>query len=108
MVIQTLAENAIKHGIASVRGAGRISILARSEGGRARVSVEDSGLGFDKRIDAESLPEPSGSGGYGLKNVQERLRAHFGPKARLHFERDSAAATRVVSFEIPVAAREIA
>jgi two-component sensor histidine kinase len=108
MVIQTLAENAIKHGIASVRGAGSISILARSEGGRARVSVEDSGLGFDKRIDAESLPEPSGSGGYGLKNVQERLRAHFGPKARLHFERDSAAATTVVSFEIPVAAREIA
>jgi two-component sensor histidine kinase len=104
MIIQTLAENAIKHGIASVRGPGRINITAGLDGNKVRVTVEDNGLGFDNRVTADSLPEPSGSGGYGLKNVQERLRAHYGPGAGLRFERDAAAATTVVYFEVPVPA----
>jgi two-component system LytT family sensor kinase len=72
MIIQTLAENAIKHGISLVRGIGVIAISARITGG-----------------------------GYGLKNIQERLSAHYGANAGLRFRRDHGAATTVVSFEIP-------
>ena len=47
MVIQTLAENAIKHGVASVRGLGLITISARLSGDRVLIRVEDNGLGFN-------------------------------------------------------------
>jgi LytS/YehU family sensor histidine kinase len=100
MVVQTLAENAIKHGTATVRGVGILVISARALGGTVRVSVEDNGPGFETAREFGALPE-SGSGGYGLRNVQERLRAYFGPGAELRFERDTRAATTVVSFTIP-------
>ncbi len=106
MVIQTLAENAIKHGITVVRGIGVIKISARltgdgTPGGSVLVSVSDNGPGFDGAIGVNSLPEPSSGGGYGLKNIQERLCAHYGAAASLRFRRDDAAAAIVVSFEIP-------
>ena len=101
MVIQTLAENAIKHGISCVRGLGLIAISARLNGDRALVSVEDNGPGFERTPRFDSLPE-SANGGYGLRNVQERLRAYYGANARLQFGRDADAATTVVSFEIPL------
>ena len=119
MVIQTLAENAIKHGIAQVRGLGVITIAALLVennkpgdgepdgvrlGDRLLVRVSDNGPGLDRTIDATSLPGSSSGGGYGLKNIQERLCAHYGGVAALRFGRDTAAATTVVSFEIPAAA----
>jgi two-component sensor histidine kinase len=104
MIIQTLAENAIKHGISLVRGIGVIAISARITGdGRDResvvVSVSDNGPGFEGNTGRDALP--SSGGGYGLKNIQERLSAHYGANAGLRFRRDHGAATTVVSFEIP-------
>ena len=104
MVVQTLAENAVKHGIAGVKGPGLIVITAKLDGGNVRVAVHDNGAGFETSGGAGTLPEPTSSGGYGLKNVQERLRAHYGAAARLGFERDSSTATTVVFFEIPLVA----
>jgi LytS/YehU family sensor histidine kinase len=104
MVVQTLAENAVKHGIASVKGSGLIVITAKLDGGNVRVAVQDNGAGFQTSGGAGTLPEPTSSGGYGLKNVQERLRAHYGSAARLGFERNSSTATTVVFFEIPLVA----
>jgi LytS/YehU family sensor histidine kinase len=104
MVIQTLVENAIKHGIATVRGPGHITITARLDAGKVRVRVEDSGRGFARSLNPDSLPEPSGSGGYGLKNVQQRLLAHYGAESGLRFERDADNSTTVVRFEIPAGA----
>jgi sensor histidine kinase YesM len=116
MVIQTLAENAIKHGIAQVRGLGVITIAAQlvegskpsdskpdalKLGDRMLVQVSDNGPALDRAIDAASLPGSSAGGGYGLKNIQERLSAHYGAAAALRFGRDTADATTVVSFEIP-------
>jgi len=100
MLIQTLTENAIKHGISATRGPGLVSISARVYAGRLQVRVEDNGPGFDRYPRPDSSVESS-NGGYGLKNVQDRLRAHHGLDANLQFNRDAADEMTVVSFEIP-------
>jgi LytS/YehU family sensor histidine kinase len=72
LVVLTLVENAIKHGIAPV-GRGRVSVRASAAGDRLRVVVEDDGRG---------LVEPIGQG-VGLGNVRERLHALYGESARI-------------------------
>jgi LytS/YehU family sensor histidine kinase len=72
LVVLTLVENAIKHGIAPL-GRGRVGVRAETSNGRLRVIVEDDGRG---------LVEPIGQG-VGLGNVRERLRAIYGETARL-------------------------
>jgi signal transduction histidine kinase len=106
MVIQTLAENAIKHGVAAVRGPGRIGISARVENSTLRVAVEDSGPGFPAGVRPDALPEPA-RGGYGLRNVRERLTAYYGSSARLAFGHSPAGMTEV-ALEIPISPGGIA
>jgi anti-sigma regulatory factor (Ser/Thr protein kinase) len=105
MVIQTLAENAIKHGVAAVRGPGRIAIFACKKDSTLQIAVQDSGPGFPAEVRPESLPESS-RGGYGLRNVRDRLRAHYGSAGRLAFGRSPAGATEV-TLEIPIHLEEM-
>ena len=46
MLLQTLVENAVKHGISQIRGAGRIEIRARVEDDTLILEVTDSGPGL--------------------------------------------------------------
>ena len=72
MMLQTLVENAIKHGLEPVTGGGSIWILARRTGDDVSVTVADDGRGFNT--------ESSGTG-IGLKNLRERLRLAYGEAA---------------------------
>jgi hypothetical protein len=72
MMLQTLVENAIKHGLEPVPGGGTLWILARDSDGRVSVTVADDGRGFS---------EDGGGTGIGLKNVRERLRLAYGEAA---------------------------
>jgi two-component sensor histidine kinase len=82
MCVQTLIENAVKHGVAAVPGPGRVSLCASVSGGELRIEVADSGPGFPPNF---SL---SGNGeGHGLRNVAERLRGYYGDAARLAWDR---------------------
>lgn len=74
MMLQTLVENAIKHGLEPKPGGGIIWILTRSEDDRVAITVADDGQGLDSG---------SGGTGIGLANVRERLRLVFGPAAAL-------------------------
>jgi signal transduction histidine kinase len=89
LMVITLVENAIKHGVAPV-GRGKVSIRARAADGRLRVEVEDDGRG---------LAEPIGRG-VGLANIRERLAALFGAGARLELEGRDSGGTRAV-LEVP-------
>ena len=89
LVVLTLVENAIKHGIAPM-GRGRVLVAASSDGGRLKIRVEDDGRG---------LVEPIGQG-VGLGNVRERLRAIYGDSARVELTGRPGGGT-VAAIEVP-------
>jgi len=72
MMLQTLVENAIKHGLEPKPGGGTVWIIARSGAQSLAVTVADDGLGFN---------EGSSGTGIGLKNVRERLQLAYGADA---------------------------
>jgi hypothetical protein len=72
MMLQTLVENAIKHGLEPKSGGGMIWVLALAKSDRVAVTVADDGNGFGTAT--------TGSG-IGLKNVRERLLLAYGPDA---------------------------
>jgi signal transduction histidine kinase len=74
MMLQTLVENAIKHGLEPRTGGGTVWIRARRNDEEVAVTVADDGDGFNTKT--------SGTG-IGLKNVRERLRLVYGAKAAL-------------------------
>jgi sensor histidine kinase YesM len=90
MLLATLVENAIKHGLSPLPEGGRITIRASAEGGRLRVCVEDTGRGWG---------ESTGSG-VGLANVRERLAMQFGGRARMTL-RNTAPRGAAVCIELP-------
>ncbi|HEY2934345.1 MAG TPA: histidine kinase [Acidobacteriota bacterium] len=111
MIVQTLVENAVKHGAAAVRGVGEVRIRATRAQDRIRIEVLDNGPGF-KNSETELQPplapaatasSRTGSG-YGLKNVRQRLIGYFGAAAELKIDRDKLRNLTVVSIEMPTAA----
>jgi sensor histidine kinase YesM len=73
MMLQTLVENAIKHGLEPKAEGGRLEISAEIVDGQLAVHVLDNGIGF----------MPKAEGGVGLANVRERLKALYNSRAEL-------------------------
>ena len=67
MMIQSLVENAIKHGLEPKAEGGKISVKAEIVHGKLAVTVADTGLGFGKAATAGT--------GVGLANIRERHQA---------------------------------
>ena len=74
MMVQTLVENAIKHGLEPKLGGGSILICATRTSGGLTLSVSDNGVG---------LKGGTSGTGLGLKNMRERLRLTYGDAASL-------------------------
>lgn len=75
MSVQSLVENAVKHGIIPQSAGGEVQVTASAENGSLRIEVRDTGPGFDLTAIRA---------GHGLENLVERLDALFGAKARLN------------------------
>ena len=72
MMVQTLVENAIKHGIEPKLSGGTILIEATQHDGWLKVKVTDDGLG---------LCENTSGTGMGIKNIRDRLKLSFDNQA---------------------------
>jgi signal transduction histidine kinase len=73
MMLLTLIENALKHGLAPLPEGGAINVRAVEEGGRLLLRVIDTGRGL----------VPGSGGGTGLANIRARLKAMYGAGAAL-------------------------
>ena len=73
MMLLTLVENAIKHGLAPLPEGGSVRIDAADAGGELVLRVADTGRGFVQ----------SSGGGTGLANIRARLTGVYGAAARL-------------------------
>ena len=95
LILATLAENAIKHGIFP-QGGGTVWISARRLPDRLEVDLADDGIGFTQ--DAGS--------GLGLANIAERLRLLYGPDATVRLEtnapRGVKASVRIPDRPVPI------
>lgn len=92
--VQPLVENAVKHGIAPKHGRGRVSVRANEGAAGLRITVEDTGVGFEQ----SQKGSPMGTG-VGLENVRRRLALSYGPAADLQIQ--SAATGTTVTFLVP-------
>jgi hypothetical protein len=92
MMLQSLVENSIKHGLEPKPEGGSLTISADIANGRLRVTVADTGLGFAVAVQPGT--------GVGLANVRERLAALYGGAARLDIEANSPTGT-IVTIEVP-------
>lgn len=97
MLLHTLVENAVKHGISQVRGAGRIEIHARAEHDTLILEVHDTGSGLD-----ETCGEHAGGESFGLRSIHDRLRGHFGERASLFLTRDALRGVTIARVEMPL------
>jgi len=93
LILQPLAENAVKHGASQVRGEGRITIRARRDGADLVLEVRDNGPG---------LPENSReSGGIGLQNVRARLEELYGSASSLAVDPVSGGRGVITTLRLP-------
>jgi LytS/YehU family sensor histidine kinase len=100
MIVQTLVENAVKHGASTVRSGASVVVDAHAEGERLVVSVVDNGPGFD----GTGASTPRAGGGYGLVNVQQRLEGYFGSDGGLTVTRSDG--LTIVAVSLPLVRQE--
>ncbi len=84
LILQPLAENAVKHGIAPYSSPGTIDISAKRSGSDVYVRITDSGSGSLK----ESAEGAAGNG-VGIANVRARLERIYGADAKLTIKEES-------------------
>jgi GNAT superfamily N-acetyltransferase len=102
MVLQTLVENAVKHGLSEVIGQAQIGVDARVNGDRLVMTVTDNGEGFKAKRQTSNSKLQKREGGYGLANIRQRLEGYFGDKGVLTMGRDEGRALTVVSVTLPL------
>jgi len=77
LVLQTLVENALKHGVEPKVGAVWVKVSAELVGDKLRLTVSDNGVGIGRG------PSATAGSGTGLKNIRERLAGIYGETAVL-------------------------
>ena len=99
MMIQSLVENAIKHGLEPKPEGGELAIKAEIVHGKLTVTVADTGLGFGRAATAGT--------GVGLANIRERLALLYAGKATLSVNENQPTGT-VVTIAVPYSTAQAA
>ena len=96
MMIQSLVENAIKHGLEPKPEGGLLTVRAEIVHGKLAVTVADTGLGFGKAATAGT--------GVGLTNIRERLALLYGKRASMTVAENRPSGT-LVTLTVPYQAQ---
>jgi signal transduction histidine kinase len=99
LLLQPLAENAVKHGFEGADETGHLVIRATREGEQLVLAVADDGPGLNDAAPGENeIPSDpmDGTEGVGLQNISERLDGLYGDAASLDFEPSADGGLRVV------------
>ena len=97
MMLQSLVENAIKHGLEPKAEGGQLTVSAEIVHGKLAVKVADTGLGFGKAA--------TNGTGIGLSNIRERLALLHGNKASLTVTETAGGGT-TATITVPYIARQ--
>ena len=92
MMLQSMVENAIKHGLECKPEGGTLNIVAEVVDSRLRVTVADDGVGFGVM--------PSDGTGLGLQTIRERLKLLHGEAGWLHIGANSPSGV-IATIEVP-------
>jgi hypothetical protein len=92
MMLQSMVENAIKHGLECKPEGGYLAVTAEIVDSRLRVTVADDGAGFGVM--------PSKGTGLGLSNIRERLQLLHGQAGKLHIAANSPSGV-IATIEVP-------
>ena len=84
LVLQPLVENALYHGIKEKDGKGHIRLSVEKEEATLVMIIEDDGVGF--QVAEEGSQTQLKRGGVGLKNVDQRLKLHFGDRYQMEID----------------------
>ncbi len=104
MMVQTLVENAVKHGLGAVKRQGRLAIEAGRRGDRIEIRVGDNGpRPQGGRPKAAAGPEHKAAG-YGLENIRRRLAGYYRDSASVDLTRDDAEGITLATLRLPLAA----
>lgn len=107
LVLQPIVENAIYHGIKERRGPGHIAIMGEEREGNLVLYVHDDGVGIPKErlvklneslsVNFDSLEETEKMKviGYGVMNVQARIKLTYGETYGLYIESVEGMGTQV-------------
>ncbi len=99
MMIQSLVENAIKHGLEPKPEGGMLTVRAEVQHGKLAVTVADTGVGFGNAATAGTAGT-----GIGLANIRERLQLLYGGKASMTVAANTPSGT-VVTLTVPYQAQ---
>lgn len=80
LIVQPIVENAIKHGISMLDTMGHLEINAYGEDEYIYFEINDNGIGFEvpDELFTNVNNKLTQEGGYGLKNVDERIKLEYG------------------------------
>ena len=97
MMLQSLVENAVKHGIEPKPEGGKVRVAAGVHNAQLWVEVGDTGVGVPF---GDLLDGPTSGTGIGLQNIRERLAVLYPGKSRIMLKSDPATGT-VVRISVP-------
>lgn len=96
LILQPMVENALLHGIAEIDARGSVKVIGRDIGEDILFEIIDNGVGMEEeRIKEIFEADVEEKKGYGIKNVDERIKLYYGENYGIKIFSEKGKGTRV-------------